>query len=150
MEEIIRNRRHKALVEKLILGTPREELLADLVQEIPEEAACGAIDDAVDEIAWRHSSPHFAANAREIRRRKFSRDHDFNKYLAWAFLLPVGLSGALGLVAGRRGLLEFSGVFIFLGAIALLTASSRRLSKNMREAEVAVDRLVNEARNSGS
>lgn len=150
MEEVIRNRRHKALVEKLIIGVSREELLAELLEEIPESAAAAAIDDAVDEIVSRHSSPHFAANVREIRRRKFSGPHDFNKYLSWVFLLPVGLAGVLGLVAGRRGFVEFSGLFVFLGAIALLTASSRKLGETMRESEAAVDRLVDEARISES
>lgn len=150
MEEVIRNRRHKALVEKLILGTSREELLADLVQEIPEEVASGAIDDAVDEIVSRHSSPHFAENAKAIRRRKFSELHVFNTYLSWAFLLPTGLAGVAGLAAGRRGFVEFVGLFNLLFAIALLTASSRQLSDKMRKAEAAVDRLVREAPKSGS
>jgi len=150
MEEVIRNRRHKLLVEKLILGTSREELLADLIEEIPKDAACVAIDDAVDEIVSRHSSPHFAENARALRRRTFSEQHVFNTYLTWAFLLPIGLAGVAGLVAGRRGFVEFAGVFNFLVAIALLTASSRQLSEKMRKSEAAVDRLVDEAGRSDS
>ena len=140
MEEVLRNRRHKALVQQLLTGASRDELLTELSAQLPPDEASRAIDDAVAEIVSRSSSPHFSEAARKVAYWNVSGGYNAIRFLA-ILLIVTGVGGIFDLLSGT---LSIDLLNVMLG-LALLAIATWRLRRRMREARESVDRLIAQA-----
>jgi hypothetical protein len=137
MEEVIRNRRHKALVERLLTGASHDELLTELSGHLSPEEAAWAIDEAKAEIVSRSSSPYFPETAQQVAYRKFSLGYNVIRLLA-TLLIVTGVGGIFDLLSGTPSV-ELLNVML---GLALFAIATWRLRRRMREARENLDRLI--------
>lgn len=140
MEEVLRNRRHKALVEQLLTGVSRDELLTELSPQLPPDEATRAIDDAVAEIVSRSSNPYFSEAARKVAYWNVSGGYNVIRFLA-ILLIVTGVGGIFDLLSGTPSV-ELLNVML---GLALFAIATWRLRRRMREARESVDRLIAQA-----
>lgn len=138
MDEVQRARLHGVLVERLLTGTSREHIHAELLQRLPEVTATECVNDAVADIASRYKNPDFQREIRKTHRRKFGGKYVAVRALAWVFLVLTGIGVLVDLLSGTVTIR-----LLFLAvAIAVLAFTSSKISLQAREADEAVARLV--------